>query len=155
MLPYFVETNYHFVPLLSINFDTIIFDYIFRQKLEGIDLASNYLKQLPSLKSDIFSYESILNYLVPLAIEFICTAWDIKPFAGDVWNDADERLRDGIRRQWEENQREIGGHGDAKVPEGLDIIYYLSPQSKSITKIPFLPFKWDEERRARLKPGRI
>ncbi|MHA1280817.1 MAG: hypothetical protein ACTSQ8_27055, partial [Candidatus Helarchaeota archaeon] len=129
------------------NFNSLVLDFVVRQKIGGTSLGYFILKQLPI----IYSEKILFEYAIPKIFELIYTSWDIKLFADDVWNDSDERLREAIRRQWKDNQRETGGHGDAKAPEWLDIIYSLSSQSESITKIPFPPFKWDEERRARLK----
>ncbi|MHA1766532.1 MAG: hypothetical protein ACTSVK_09780, partial [Promethearchaeota archaeon] len=130
--------------------NSIVLDYIGRQKLGGTNLSDYVTKQLPIIQPESFGV-NISEFLVPRIIELMYTCWDIKPFADDVWNDSDERLRKAIRRQWEENQRKTGSHENARKPEWLDIIYSLSSKSKSTNKIPFTPFKWDEERRARLK----
>jgi len=148
---YITEINRALIPLLLTIFNAIVFDYLSRQKLGGINLTYNYLKQFPVLYVESYSHISSIEYILPRAIELIYTSWDVKPLADDVWNDAAENLREAIQRQWEENQEETGGHEDTKAPEWLDIIYSLSAQSISKTKIPFPPFKWDEERRAQLK----
>ena len=71
----------------------------------------------------------------------VYTSWDIKPFADDVWRDADEDLRAMIRKQWEENRVATGGH-KWNPPEWAEI---------AEDGIPLPPFKWDENRRAILR----
>lgn len=81
-------------------------------------------------------------------LELTYTAWDIKPFADDVWKDADEGLREEITRQWNENKRETGGH-NWELPDWIDA--YPEIETDPQRGIPFAPFKWDENRRARLR----
>jgi len=50
-----------------------------------------------------------LCFIIPRALELTYTAWDIKPFADDVWRDADNKLREASQRQWEENRGKTGG----------------------------------------------
>jgi len=137
-----------FIACLFAETCSISFDFIVRQKIGGTSMNFFYVKQFPTHPQ--CKYKDFI-FLIPRIVELAYSAWDIKPFADNVWNDSDKRLREAIRRQWEDNQRETGGHEDAKIPEWLDIISSLSPQSRSITRIPFPPFKWDEDRRARLK----
>jgi len=54
-------------------------------------------------------------------LELTYTAWDLQPFADDVWSDADEVLRQAMAAQWEENTRATGGHGDARPPDWLAV----------------------------------
>jgi hypothetical protein len=73
--------------------------------------------------------------------ELVYTAWDIKPFADDLWREAPESLRELIRSQWEENKAATGGH-EWNPPAWAEIAQ---------DGIPLAPFKWDEDRRARLR----
>lgn len=50
-------------------------------------------------------------------------------------------LQEVIRRQWEENKAATGGH-EFKPPEWVEI---------AEDGIPLPPFKWDEDRRARIR----
>ena len=43
------------------------------------------VKQLPVLPPDRYSQNDI-NYITPRVLELTYTAWDIKPFADDLWN---------------------------------------------------------------------
>ncbi|MEJ5186082.1 MAG: hypothetical protein WHT46_03250 [Candidatus Geothermincolales bacterium] len=71
----------------------------------------------------------------------IFTSWDNRPLADDVWREADGELREAIRAQWVENRQATGGH-TWDPPEWVEI---------ADDGIPLPPFKWDEERRARLR----
>ncbi|MBC7318149.1 N-6 DNA methylase [Candidatus Bipolaricaulota bacterium] len=164
---------------------TIGFDFVVRQKIGGVHLDFHYAKQLPVLSPSAYLSADLL-FIVPRVLELVYTAWDMKPFADDVWREADEALREAIRRQWEENAAETGGHPWAPPPwieaypeisltslRGTEISF-PSPHGGEISLpslrrgeislpsprwgegggeggIPFPPFKWDEERRARLR----
>jgi len=123
--------------LLLAAVSTLPFDFACRQKIGGIHLDFHYAKQLPVLPPLAYTPED-LGFIVPRVLELVYTAWDIKPFADDVWREAGESLRARIRRQWEENAAETGGHL-WEPPAWAEI----APDG-----IPLPPFKWDEERRA-------
>jgi Type II restriction enzyme, methylase subunits len=130
-------------PLISAllgNLTGIVFDFVTRQKIGGTSLGFFILRQLPVLPPRAYTPED-LGFIVPRVLELVYTAWDIKPFADDVWREAGEGLRARIRRQWEENAAETGGHR-WQPPEWADI----APDG-----IPLPPFRWDEDRRARLR----
>jgi hypothetical protein len=123
--------------LLSVTSSTI-FDYFVRQKLGGVNMTFGYFQQFPILKPSQIEYRDIL---LPKILELSFSSWDIKVFADDIWNEADEDLRAVIKQQWKTNQVETGGHAWAP-PEWCEI----EPEG-----CPLPPFKWDEERRAVLK----
>jgi hypothetical protein len=125
---------------LLTNLNSLVFDWPLRQKIGGMHLTFFTLRQLPVLPPRAYTPED-LGVIVPRVLELVYTAWDIKPFADDVWREAGEDLRARIRRQWEENAAETGGHR-WEPPEWADI----APDG-----IPFPPFRWDETRRARLR----
>jgi hypothetical protein len=122
------------------NFCSVVFDYIVRQKLAGVNLNFFYVQQLPVLPPEIYT-PSDIQFIVPRVLELTYTAWDIKAFADDVWRDADENLRGVLREQCEENKRITGGH-EWEPPEWAEI---------EENGIPLPPFKWSEERRAILR----
>jgi len=133
--------------LLLACFLAIALDFAARQKIGGVHLDFHYAKQLPVLPPDTYTPED-LRFIVPRVLELVYTAWDIKPFADDVWREADETLRAAIRAQWEENAAQTGGH----TWNLLDwITAYLEIETDPKKGIPLPPFKWDEERRARLR----
>jgi hypothetical protein len=122
------------------NLIALSFDWVVRQKLAGVNMNFFYVQQFPVLPPRAYTPED-LGFIVPRVLELVYTAWDIKPFADDVWREAGEGLRARIRRQWEENAAETGGHR-GQPPEWVDI----APDG-----IPLPPFRWDEDRRARLR----
>ncbi len=81
-------------------------------------MTFGYIEQFPVLPPNAYSPED-LRFIVPRALELIYTAWDIKPFADDVWREAasgegemangGEALRAAIRAQWEANRAATGG----------------------------------------------
>jgi hypothetical protein len=119
---------------------SLVFDYVLRQKLAGINLNFFYVQQLPVLPPESYT-PSDIKFIVPRVLEVTYTAWDIKAFADDVWRDADDSLRGILREQWEENKRITGGH-EWEPPEWAEI---------EEDGIPLPPFKWSEERRASLR----
>ncbi len=125
---------------LSCYVNSIVFDYIVRQKIGGIHLKYHTVKQLP-----VCLPKSLIIHCLILEMHF--TSWDIKPFADDVWNEADDELKAAIRQQWEANRKETGGH-DWSPPEWAED---FGKTQAEVTGCPLPPFKWDEDRRAILK----
>jgi hypothetical protein len=119
--------------LLEANLSALVLDYVARQKVGGTNLTFHYLKQFPVLPPDRYTPED-LRFIVPRVLELAYTAWDLAPLAQDVWEEADEGLREAIRA-WVAEARL---HPDAP-PEWVEGPY------------PFPPFVWDEERRALLR----
>jgi len=119
--------------LLEANLSALVLDYVARQKVGGTNLTFHYLKQFPVLPPSAYKPPD-LRFIVPRVLELAYTAWDLAPLAQDVWQEADEGLREAIRAF-------LAGarlHPDAP-PEWVETPY------------PFPPFVWDEERRARLR----
>jgi hypothetical protein len=73
------------IACLVANFSSLIFDFISRQKVGGTHLTFFYLKQLPVLPPDRYTQTDI-EFIAPRVLELTYTAWDIKPFADDLWN---------------------------------------------------------------------
>ncbi|WP_027882934.1 Eco57I restriction-modification methylase domain-containing protein [Meiothermus rufus] len=121
------------VALLLGNLSSLVFDYSVRQKAGGTHLKYHVTKQLPVLPPSAYQAGD-LRFIVPRVLELTYTAWDLAPFAQDLWEEADEELRELLQRQWEAN----GGHPPNR-PSWLESAY------------PFPPFRWDEERRALLR----
>lgn len=126
--------------------NSIVYDYCVRQKLGGINVTFGYVQQFPVIPPSSYNTRTLEN-IVPRIIELIFTAWDIKSFADDLWNEADVNLRTVITNQWEENQATTGGH-TWSPPEWCED-YGKKPEE--VDGCPLPPFKWDEERRALLK----
>jgi len=135
-----VDIQTPLIACLLANLGSLAFDYVTRQKLGGTHLTYFILKQLPVADPASYS-QNQLTFLVPRVLELTCTAWDIQPFLDDVWREADADLRAAIERQWCENREATGGH-TYDPPE-----WYTPPRDRC----PLPPFKWDEDRRARLR----
>ena len=126
--------------ILLSNFNSLVFDFVTRQKVAGNHLNFFIIEQLPLIPKSKYS-EVLIKNIVQNVLELSCTSWDIKPFADDIWKEADEDLRTAITKQWDENKAVTGGHEWAP-PEWCEI---------DETGCPLPPFKWDESRRAVLK----
>jgi hypothetical protein len=120
-------------------FNSLVFDYVARQKIGGTNFNFFIFYQLPVLPKSKFSQREF-EYIIPKILELTYTAWDIKPFADDVWNEANETLRKVIQKQHAENTTATGGH-NYEPPAWLE----------HDTQVKLAPFKWDENRRAILK----
>lgn len=119
------------------------FDWVVRQKLAGVNMNFFYVQQFPVLPPAAYTQED-LRFIVPRVIELTYTAWDLAPFAADLWHDADDTLRAAIQAQWQANAAATGSVDStpqAWLP-GLE----TDPKS-----VPFPPFKWDEFRCALLR----
>jgi len=76
-------TNIQLSLCLFSNFNSLIFDYITRQKLGGVSLGSFILKQLPVLSPETYTPYHI-SFIASRTIELTYTAWDLEPFAQDI-----------------------------------------------------------------------
>ncbi|MDW8224354.1 MAG: hypothetical protein RMJ82_15535, partial [Gemmatales bacterium] len=66
--------------------NSLVFDFVTRQKVGGAHLTYTYLNQLPVLPPSAFSAEDIA-FIAPRVVELAYTAWDMRAFAGDVWTE--------------------------------------------------------------------
>jgi hypothetical protein len=130
-------------------FNCICLDYVTRIKLGGANLSFWILKQLPVLPPDRFSADDIA-FIVPRVLELVYTAWDMRPFAEDVWRELAEprtenqepsvvildsaALRDDILRR----NAECNAEADPAL---------FAPRDGFV--LP--PFRWDEGRRALIR----
>jgi hypothetical protein len=138
----FLNGNIFDAIVLVANFNSFIVDYVVRQKTSGGNLTFFIVKQLPIVSKTKYN-NIIYNFVIPKIFELVYTSWDIKPFADDLWNEADCNIKILIEQQWNENAAENdGGHAGTEPPSWAEI----APDS-----FPYPPFKWDEERRARLR----
>ncbi|MGC4035223.1 MAG: DUF433 domain-containing protein [Chitinophagaceae bacterium] len=128
------------IGLLLGQFNSLVLDYIARQKVGGTNLSDYYTKQFPVLRPSAFSdLEKELG--IPKILELTYFSWDIKVFADDIWKEADEVVKAAIKKQWEKNEASTGGCA-WNPPSWCEI---------DETGCPLPPFKWDEDRRAILK----
>jgi hypothetical protein len=129
--------------------NSLSFDYVIRQKISGMYVGYFVFNQLPVPRPDSFT-EPDFQHIIPRVLELVYTAWDMKPFADDVWREADGALREAIRRQWEANRAATGGCA-AELPAWAAAYPELTPAAEGAGGIPLPPFRWDADRRARLK----
>ncbi|GIV04330.1 MAG: hypothetical protein KatS3mg015_3160 [Fimbriimonadales bacterium] len=129
------------------NLASLPLDWVVRQKVAGVNMNFFYVEQLPVLPPERYAPEDLL-FLVPRVMELVYTAWDVKPFADDVWLDADEPLREAMRKQRREN-REANGAPEPDPPDWLSA--YPEIETDPQRGIPFGPFAWNADRRARLQ----
>ncbi|BDG19032.1 hypothetical protein TthSNM11_12350 [Thermus thermophilus] len=115
------------------NASAFVLDYVARQKVSGTHLNFHYVKQFPILPPSAYGPEA-LRFIVPRVLELAYTAWDLAPLAQDVWEEADEPLREAILA-WRQ-----------AAPTHPD-----SPPDWAEGPYPFPPFLWDEERRAQIR----
>jgi hypothetical protein len=118
--------------------NSLVFDWITRQKIGGTHLTYTYLTQLPVLPPEAFSAADLV-FIVPRVVELVCTAWDVQPFAEDVWADADAGLRAAILAQRAENLRATS------TPPSPP------PQAGGVQGETPPPFIWNDDRRAHIR----
>jgi hypothetical protein len=70
------------VLLLSI-FNSLIFDYLARQRLGGTNLSNYILEQTPVPLPTLFSKKE-LEFVIPRVLELIYTSYDLRSFAKDL-----------------------------------------------------------------------
>ncbi len=126
------------------NVASLAFDFMARQKLGGVHVNFYLLAQFPALPPETYTQPlmphvlRLTDFIVPRVLELTYTAWDLRPFADDVWAEADDALRTALLAQWEACSRRFSAvsYGD---------------KSPATDGFPRPPFTWDEERRAQLR----
>ncbi len=108
--------------------NSLVFDFITRQKMGGTNFSFFILKQLPVLPPETYT-EKDLEFIVPRVLELVYTAYDMQPFAQDLWGESGTRIQELIIQQWEKNQ-------------GTKL---TSPEQ------PPTPFTWHPNRRALIR----
>ena len=84
-------------PLLLANFNSLIIDYLTRQKVGGTDVSYFYFKQFPIIPPEKYSQEDI-EYISSRVLELVYTANDLKPFAEDLGYEGKPFIWDEQRR---------------------------------------------------------
>jgi hypothetical protein len=117
----FVSTqNISFFALLVGCLNSLVLDFIARQKVGGTDVSYFHIKQLPVLPPDRYSQNDI-NYITPRVLELTYTAWDIKAIADDLWNPTLTPLSPLGRGAGGEGQTSILTQASDKQQLGLDL----------------------------------
>jgi hypothetical protein len=86
------DLNTYLITCFYANLNSLVFDYVARQKIGGTDLTYTYLKQLPVLPPNRYT-ESDIAFIVPRVLELTYTANDMRPFYDDVVNSLPEKIR--------------------------------------------------------------
>ena len=126
--------------LFVCSLSSIVFDFICRQKLAGINMNFFYVQQFPVLPPSAYTPKH-LAYILPRVLELVYTAYDMQPFAEETWEESSPALRHLLEKQWEANQKFI-----ERSRNELEDVGVSTPLNDRLA-----PFKWDEERRAVLK----
>lgn len=79
------------------NLSSLVADYAARQKVGGLHLKYNVMKQLPILPPDRYTPPD-LAFIVPRVLELTYTAHDLAPFARDLGHDGPPFVWDPDRR---------------------------------------------------------
>lgn len=66
--------------------NNLTFDFVCRQKMGGTNMNFFIVKQLPVIPPDRYS-QADLEFIAPRVLELTYTAWDLQPFAQDLWHD--------------------------------------------------------------------
>jgi hypothetical protein len=83
--------------LLIANLNSLVLDYVARQKIGGVSLSYFILKQLPVLPPELYTPEDI-KFISGRVLELVYTAWDMQPFAQDMGYDGEPFIWDSQRR---------------------------------------------------------
>ncbi|MBE9231968.1 N-6 DNA methylase, partial [Cuspidothrix issatschenkoi LEGE 03284] len=69
--------------VLLANLNSLVLDYVARQKIGGVSLSYFILKQLPVIPPEKYT-EKDIEYITPRVLELVYTSWDMQPFAQDM-----------------------------------------------------------------------
>lgn len=84
-------------PCFLANVNSLVFDYVVRQKLGGTTLNFFYLEQVPILAPDAYA-ESDVEFITSRVLELTYTSEDMRPFAEDMGYSVDPFPWDPERR---------------------------------------------------------
>lgn len=82
---------------LLANLNTVVLDYVARQKVSGLHLTYGYVKQFPVLPPNAYD-GGALDFIVPRVLELTYTACDLTPWARDLGHDGPPFPWDPARR---------------------------------------------------------
>jgi len=95
MLP--TTNNTKLIPCLMANLNSLVFDYVAKQKVAGTHLKFFTMRQLPIIPPDWYTEDDIA-YISRRVLELVYTAYDMKPFAVDMGYEGDPFKWDDKRR---------------------------------------------------------
>lgn len=91
------QTKTEFYCLFIGNLNSLVLDYVARQKVGGTSLSFFILKQLPVIPPETYTSEDI-DFISSRVLELVYTAWDMQPFAQDMGYDGEPFIWNSERR---------------------------------------------------------
>jgi len=85
------------VSCLLANLNSLVFDFVTRQKLGGTNFNYFIVKQIPVIPPKAYTSEDI-QFISSRVLELVYTAWDMQPFAQDMGYDGEPFIWDSQRR---------------------------------------------------------
>jgi hypothetical protein len=85
------------IACLLANLNSLVFDFITRQKIGGTHLTFTVLRQLPVIPPEAYTPEDI-QFISSRILELVYTAWDMQPFAQDMGYDGEPFIWDSQKR---------------------------------------------------------
>ncbi|MBI1241487.1 MAG: N-6 DNA methylase [Nostoc sp. RI_552] len=73
----------YLISCLLANLNSLVFDFVTRQKVGGTNLSFFILKQLPIIPPEAYTQKHT-EYITSRVLELVYTAWDMEPFALDM-----------------------------------------------------------------------
>lgn len=95
----FTESDVREQACLLGNFNTLVLDFVARQKVGGTNLAYFFLRQFPFLTPDFYT-EPRIAFITPKVLELTYTSHSLAPFARDLGHD-------GPPFTWDEDRRAL------------------------------------------------
>ncbi len=91
------KNNSQLISCLCSNLNSLIFDFVTRQKIGGTSLSFFIVKQLPIIPPNWYTQAEI-EFISSRVLELVYTAWDMKPFAEDMGYSGEPFMWDEARR---------------------------------------------------------
>ncbi|WP_292780215.1 DNA methyltransferase [Nostoc sp. NMS9] len=85
------------ISALVANFNSLVLDYVAKQKASGGNLNFYVVRQLPVLPPELYTAEDI-KFISDRVLELVYTAWDMQPFAKDMGYDGEPFIWNPNRR---------------------------------------------------------
>jgi hypothetical protein len=82
---------------LFYNLNSLVLDFVARQKVGGTSLSFFILRQLPVISPETYTEEDI-KFISTRVLELVYTAWDMQPFAKDMGYEGEPFIWDEQRR---------------------------------------------------------
>jgi hypothetical protein len=91
------DKSVQYISCLFANFNSLVFDFVTRQKVGGTSFSFFIVKQLPIIPPDWYTPKDI-EFISSRVLELVYTAYDMKPFAQDMGYDGEPFIWDEERR---------------------------------------------------------